>query len=465
MPDTLCATRQVIVDVLAIMHLAFPVWVAAAGQAPRATLAITPARPLMDERLTIRISGLPPNGSVTIHARSRAHDQRYWRSEAVFTAGPDGSIDLGTQSPVAGTYRGADAMGLFWSMQPDPEPKSGDAAFFAVADWSVPVVTEFEAACGNQFVGTARLERRFARPGIRCTAIAEDGLAGFLCDPGDDRQHPGVIVLGGSEGGLSTRDAAMLASRGLAALSLAYFGAKGLPRTLQNIPLEYFGKAIRWMRTRRGVDPDAIAMYGASRGAEAALLAAAVYPDIKAVVAKSPTHARWEGLTARRMPGGPAWTHGGKPLPYIPNRIGLRFAARYAWDTVVMNPIRTTPLFMENLAGSAAASDAEIPVEDIRGPVLLVSGKDDQVWPSALMAGRVIDRLRLKRHPYADEHLSYEGAGHWLPEAYLPTAGSRKRMKYAIGGTPEGAARAQADSWPRILRFLATHLAEHGGRR
>ncbi len=194
-------------------------------------------------------------------------------------------------------------------------------------------------------------------------------------------------------------------------------------------------------------------------------MAAALYPEVAAVVAKSPSHALWEGLTSKRMPRGPAWTYGGKPLPYLPNRIGLGYAVRYAWDSLVRNPIPTTPLFLDNLAEVSAGTDAGIPVERIRGPVLLLSGEDDQVWPSLLMTRRVIDRLRRTRHPYADRHLSYAGAGHWLPEAYVPTAGSRARMKYAIGGTPEGTARAQADSWPKIVRFLTSPRAEARGGR
>jgi hypothetical protein len=56
---------------------------------------------LMDDRLNTRISGLPPNRSIAIHARSRAQDQLEWRSAAVFTSRPDGTIDLGSQAPPA----------------------------------------------------------------------------------------------------------------------------------------------------------------------------------------------------------------------------------------------------------------------------------------------------------------------------------------------------------------------------
>jgi hypothetical protein len=119
--------------------------------------------------------------------------------------------------------------------------------------------------------------------------IAEDGIEGFLCDPGDSRKHPGVMVLGGSEGGLGMPDiAVLLASHWFTTMSPAYFYAKGLPPTLQNIPVEYFGKALGWMRARPETDPHFLAVFGVSRGAEAALQVAATFPKVTAVVARSP---------------------------------------------------------------------------------------------------------------------------------------------------------------------------------
>ena len=208
------------------------------------------------------------------------------------------------------------------------------------------------------------------------------------------------------------------------------------------------------MRASPIVDADFIAVYGASRGAEAALMLAATYPEVKAVVAKAPSHVRWEGVTANHLPGGPAWTFDGKPLPYVPNRIPFGFLVRYIWDTLAGILVPQTPLFLEDLADFGDTAKAEIPVEQINGPVLLLSGKDDQIWPSPVMADRVMDRLRRHRHPYRYDHLSYEGAGHSLPTAYVPMRGLRQGMKLAIGGTPEGTSRAQADSWPKILDFL-----------
>lgn len=426
--------------------------IVAAQDTPRLTIAVTPAHPLMDQRLSIVIAGLPPKRLITIKGQAQAQDQLWWRSEAVFRSGSKGTIDLDAQAPVSGTYRGADSMGLIWSMRPDGNMKTGDHAFFAIRDWFQPVVTQFEVRDGERTLGSAIIERRFARLGMNCNPVTEQGLSGFLCDPGDGLRHPGILVLGGSEGGLGLPDAALLlASHGFTTLSLAYFGVGGLPSTLQNIPIEYFGKALAWMRSRPEIDPDFIAVLGASRGAEAALQFAATYPEIAAVVARSPSLVRWEGASARQLPGGPAWTWHGKPLTYLPISIPMPFAAQFLWNSMTGKSIPFTPLFLHNLETNKDTSGVEIPVESIRGPVLLLSGTDDQKWPSSLMATRIQARLRHYAHSYSDQSLIYGAAGHWIPCEYLPTAGLNHGM---IGGTPEGTAAAMADSWPKILLFL-----------
>lgn len=406
------------------------------------TFRVSPEAILMDDRVAIRIGGLPPNGDVTIRAASRDQQGCWWRSAASFRARGDGSVDLTEQAPVSGSYAGVDGMGLFWSMQPERRGRF----FFAISDYFRPIATEFEVFSGAKPLGKTEIVRRFAAPGVRAEPVNSNGVVGVLYRPGDDGRHPAVILLGGSEGGFPEAEGPMLASRGYLTLALAYFGTTGVPAAMQNIPIEYFGGAIRFLRDAKAT------VIGGSRGAEAALLIGATYPEVNGVVASSPSHVRWEGATRKLLPGGPAWTLGGQALPYVPFHIGLGFAARYAWAAITGGGVSLAPMFVDSLA--RATPEAEIPVERIRGPVLLGSGGADRKWPSAAMAQRAVERLRRNGHGYADELVSYAGAGHWLPVSYVPTGGLRGRMAVEIGGTPEGTAQAQREWWPRVLEFL-----------
>jgi dienelactone hydrolase len=102
-------------------------------------------------------------------------------------------------------------------------------------------------------------------------------LFGQYFTPPDLGRRPAVIVWGGSEGALgeSPAYAALLASHGIPALALAYVDEPGLPCSLTDIPLEYFVKAIHWLRGQSQVDPGRVWILSESRGTEAELLVAA----------------------------------------------------------------------------------------------------------------------------------------------------------------------------------------------
>ena len=68
---------------------------------------------LIDEPITIRVTGLTPGANVSIRVRGGVNDA--WTANASFVADGDGCIDLTQMAPVKGSYKGVDAMGLFWS--------------------------------------------------------------------------------------------------------------------------------------------------------------------------------------------------------------------------------------------------------------------------------------------------------------------------------------------------------------
>ena len=95
----------------------------------------------------------------------------------------------------------------------------------------------------------------------------------------------------------------------------------------------------------------------------------------------------------------------------------------------------------------------------------MFSGKDDQLWPSDIFAARVVERLAAHQFKHPVEHYSYEDAGHMITRPYVPTSDVRRVRLHRIskrpnmpGGTPEGQARANEDSWQRLLVFLDKYL-------
>ena len=322
----------------------------------------------------------------------------------------------------------------------------------------------------NRSAGTRGNGIRVVRRPVR-----EEGLVGTLLAPASSGSRPAVVVFGGQEGGLLGEGvAAALAKRGFAALALAYFGIRSLPLELVEIPLEYFAGAVRWLRSQPETDGRRVALMGGSKGGELALLLGAAYPgDVRAVVGYAPSAVVYQGVSfdpwysvrGVRSP----WTYRGEPVPFVDawprpfDFVRLTAIPLPAWPFFAVCPAPNYPVSFRRAYerplehDGAAVAAATIPVEKIRGPVLLVSGTDDQIWPATRLSEMAVERLRANGHPFPYEHLRYEGVGHMILPPGLGRVPTPPFLE--VGGTPQADRRASEDSGKKVLAFLEQHLA------
>jgi len=406
---------------------------------------------LYDQPITIRVCECPPGSAVTVRATAIDDAHHEWTSHAVFIADSAGVVDLSRHSTQSGSYPGKDAMGLFWSMRLD-DAIVERTPFIKTSPTPVVVTIKAEQAHESASI---EVTRRLMGAGVRRHEIRERGMVATFFDH-ESGPRPGVIIVSGSGGGLAEDQPALLASRGYAVLSLAYFGIEGVSPDLTNIPLEYFGRAIEWMREHGSVDHERIAVMGASRGGELALLLGATFPAIKAVVAYVPSGVIWPGLSRTPSPEAlPAWTRHGKALPFMPNPP----PDLEAWSKP---PVVLTPTFHKAMTMLAREQWPEIEVEKTRGPILMFSGSDDRMWPSLMLADIAAQRLLRKSFAYRFEHITYAGAGHFIRFPYSPTITEIVhpvvKTLMTLGGDAVSNAAADRDSWERLLSFLAASL-------
>lgn len=379
---------------------------------------------LYDVPLDIQVSGLRPGDHVTVRLEPR---NQQWTAQATFeTQAP--VLDLAKTAPIAGSYRGVDGMGLFEALAP-----RHSGAGFVRENTAVFTVT---AATPGGGTATATLTRELTGRGVTCSQqeVSRRGFYGLYCAPAPHAgRRPPVLVFGGSEGGLSAAPTAeLLASRGFPALALAYFGEPGLPAALDRIPLEYFASAARWLDRQPGTDAQRLTVWGVSRGSEAALLLAADFPGpVHAVIAGSPSSVI-HGAVALTHPvpaTDPAWTLHGKPLPI-------------ATRTVI-------------------SPGAIIPVEKIKGPVLLLVGGQDQLWPSPFYAQQIMVELG-SHDQYSHQDLVFPDAGHAaggaFPYAVSAVTVSTPIATLHLGGTSFANSVAETKAWHDVLAFL-DHLS------
>lgn len=381
---------------------------------------VIPSRSLADEPVHVRVAGLEPDQRVVVRLSARDARGRLWRSRASFRADAGGEIDLDRTPPVSGSYRGAWGGGLLASLA-RPAPPTGD--FYR---WSAsgPQAFRVDVLVGGERLGGVKFYRRLPRVRQRLLTTVGAGFYGRYFAP--PRGHPlrrPVLVFGGSEGGLSFRRIlpALLAWRGHPTLSLAYFRAPGLPPQLKRIPLEYFARALRWLRARPGAGRRRAAVVGVSRGSEAAQLLGVHYPGlVGAVVGAVPSNSAICGLPDC---SGPAWTFGGRAVPYT-----------------------------RELDFTQPTDDprAVISVERIHGPLLLVCGGRDAVWRSCAYARAIEARRRRSGRASGDVVYRYPRAGHFVG-ALRPYAIPAPRWLYFKPADE----RAREDLWPHVLSFLA----------
>lgn len=263
---------------------------------------------------------------------------------------------------------------------------------------------------------------------------------------------PGVLLLGGAEGGLHERDARALHTEGYNVLALAYFGLPSLPPGLVDIPLEYFFAAVDKIAS---LSSGRIGVIGGSRGGEAALLVGAHDQRVGAVVSVAGGGLLTQGIDYRAgtlldILDTPAasWTLRRKPLDYLPYEI--RDELR---DQVTNGePVRLRLAFPDV---PADVTRYRIPVERVDGPVLMLCGSEDQNWPTVEYSQAAsADNVELR---------IYEGAGHPLNgppgQPFTDTLSPGPGVMFEMGGTPEINTKARAAAWDATLEFLQENLS------
>lgn len=347
-----------------------------------ARLVVEDPAVLIDSPIGVRVENADPGAEVVITASTVDERDLVWESRAVFEADADGSVDLGTDEPIDARYTGARAYGLLDTLRPvdpatgstgSPDSATGSDAF-ALDRFDGQTVT-ISAIVDDAELDAVTVQRQM--PNERVDAVDLDydevGFVGRYFAPTNPapEPQPAVVMFGGSNGGFNLEaQAQMLAAHEYPTLGLTYWRTAPLPANLDQIPLEYFVTALRWLAEQPGVDPERLTTFGLSYGGGASLLLGLHFPDLVYAVASGVGSATVScSLPDPRQPPS-AWSLRGEPLPCNPrDRLDVH---------------------------GYSAPESQIPIEEFAGPVFLACGGKDNVWPScdyqAVMAERLGDR-------------------------------------------------------------------------
>jgi len=436
---------------------------------------VVPKQILDGSDLGITVANLKPSEVVRIHVlRSLGKWQNNggeWRrifqpmhAWAEFAASDAGRLDVDTATPLQGTYTKPDPLALLRTGYRFGDPALKEVFAFPrkpLDDAPDLVYVKLERA--NSVAAEADFRLHNGEEGMKLEQVNGTGWQAVYARPTDGTNLPAVVILHGSEGGSvgnARVQAAKFAARGFAALAVNYFVyahdgiIEGVPTKHLDIKLEVIEAAREWLLAQPEVSPDRLALYGVSKGAEFALVAAAQYTWVTHVVAVVPSDIIWEGYLGDggTSSGTSSWSVSGKPLPYMPLfSYNLSYAPKYEglYRTNTERYSRSRAFHSDRLTA------ARIPIEQTEATLLLLACDQDEVWASGAMARNLVeqmvqakkgDQVTVKIYPKAGHQIA--GVGTFPIRMY----GDQSSDAYAKDIVAEG--EAAADAWKRTIEFL-----------
>ena len=226
---------------------------------------------------------------------------------------------------------------------------------------------------------------------------------------GLSNKQPLFVGFGGGGGGndwarnylKGKRDS--LNQKGYAVLAIGYFKSNGTPEQLDRISLDAIRDTILSIAQHPQIDESKIILFGGSRGGELVLNLACKYKEFNGVIAASTSNVSFPAITLYANTA--SWTYKNKEVPYVPAPLKTIIPA-------IKGDLYTAHAMM--LEDEAAVKKAEIRVENINGPILIISGKEDDQWPAPEMSAQIIKRLEENNFGYYYSHIQLDG-GHIAP--------------------------------------------------
>lgn len=420
-------------------------------------LHAAPLMALIDEKLTIAVTGVAPGDKVTLTTAMCLpwEASEKYEGYATFTADENGKVDLSIQKPVDGSYDWIDSMGLITSMQ-----KVSSEGVNLLNNLTIENHMVFEiTAESNGVKECVTVRRAFINPEIKRRRIHEPFI-GELFDTGDSSSRT-IIMLGGSDGGMEhlALIAGPLASHGFNVLTVGYFGMAGLPDYLQEIPLEYFEGVFAWIKENPLLSND-ICIHGTSKGGELALLLASRYDKFSKVVANLPHAYCFQGLLGMSAADHcSSWSYRGESLPYIKLDNDV-FFEKMKICLKESQSFGVACCYKKGIEMADNKKEARIKVEEAHADILLTAGKEDGIWNSYEGCLDIINAL--ERHHYQHEYqlLSCDDMGHIsIAVPYILPLSETMNIPmmggiFSVGGTLEANARGQYNAWMKTLEFF-----------
>ena len=235
----------------------------------------------------------------------------------------------------------------------------------------------------------------------------KNGFEGVLYEAPNNDDRVLIVVQGLKGLELPQKYAKLFMDKGYSSLAMSYYGGEGQKKSMRAIPLEQFQSACDELK-RLGYKR--IGIYGNSKGAGIALLAASVVPDISLVIAASAFGHIMQGTGKESDdPCKAMISFKGQDFPYVEK--GNLFGD-FVRRCIRERNIRLLYFFDE--WDRKGTTENEIPVEKINGDILFLTSTNDESVPAKRDAELLVKRLERSGFKHGYRHINSEIGSHNL---------------------------------------------------
>ena len=241
-------------------------------------------------------------------------------------------------------------------------------------------------------------------------SMDKDGFVGHMVEPEkNNTNHVVIVIMGGEKSIVSgIKVSERFADFGIIGISISLFGAEGLPKDVDRIPLEMFEPVIKYLKNVKKVK--SISVYGLSMGTVYAALVAKYIDGIDNVILCSPSH-----------------------VPYVsPDFFHSGFMAKYIYDEEAGRKVTNMWKIYRNAYKDKKNEEmASFHLETSRARILLIAGTGDEVWPSDYSSKYIKCELDKAKYNRDYKMILYPKASHLI--GIMP---SKERNKWLYRALP-----------------------------
>nr|XP_039252290.1 bile acid-CoA:amino acid N-acyltransferase-like isoform X1 [Styela clava]XP_039252291.1 bile acid-CoA:amino acid N-acyltransferase-like isoform X2 [Styela clava] len=448
-------TRQVLNSCLLVRSIRN----ASHGYIGTANVSVDKKTSLADEAVSVSISGLKAFQKITLHAFSRLQSGSIFESFSHYIADESGCIILNQHPSHGGNFEGIDGMGPISHLVSSPLSKRKYERFM-IKEPKTPFTVDFRTydnfchsleSIADQ--GLAKnptnlsIERTYMSPNVQEISIWEGRVRATLYLPEGNGPFPGVISMSGGFPGAMKFKAALLASRGFAALALKYFGEDDLPKVYTSGDIGYIEEACILLQSHPKVDGrNGVGIIANCFGGLIGLATASVVPEnlVRCVT----TINGWPFILEKFRYGDEKWS----------TSKNFKKTVNVDKDGLIQWYFDYKPAAKEGII-DIHDSDIFQFYRRRNTSYMFVVAEDDTYVSSELALKHLRRKLEQSGHPDC-EILFYPKAGHLIEYSYHPHTDVAWTLgePHKVGGVQPHHAKAQQDSWPKILDFTYERL-------